>query len=157
MIQRWRRDDSSPQSRPGILLAIGGNTADQVALRTTALAAAKSGKHAVPVYAVHVIEMPWTEAVDAPPDDEALQQADEALEHARMEAEQIGCRLEVEILQARTAGAAIVDEATERNCGLIVLGLPYRELHGSFNMGNTVPYVLGHAGMQVWVVREPGP
>lgn len=156
MIQRWRRDESSSQAKKGILLAVGGNTADQGAVRAVALAT-KGAKPGVPVYAVHVIEMPWTEAVDEPPGDPAIRDADQALEHARAEATAIGCSLEVEILQARTAGAAIVDEAAERNCSLIVLGMPNKERHGSFDMGSTIPYVLGHAAMQVWVVREPRP
>ncbi|MGP1675361.1 MAG: universal stress protein, partial [Candidatus Limnocylindrales bacterium] len=50
----------------------------------------------------------------------------------------------------------IVDEATERNVDLLVLGLPYRKrFGGDFVIGRTIPYVLQNAPCAVWVVREP--
>ena len=64
--------------------------------------------------------------------------------------------LEPVLLQARDVGAAIVDEATERDADLLVLGLPYRKrFGGEFAIGRTIPYVLQNAPCAVWVVREP--
>ena len=55
-------------------------------------------------------------------------------------------------------GAALVDEATEREADLLVVGLPYRKrFGGEFAIGRTIPYVLKHAPCEVWVVREPIP
>ena len=65
-------------------------------------------------------------------------------------------RLEPVLLQARDVGAAIVDEATERDADLLVIGLPFRKrFGGDFAIGRTIPYVLQNAPCAVWVVREP--
>jgi nucleotide-binding universal stress UspA family protein len=67
-------------------------------------------------------------------------------------------RLEAVLLQARDVGAALVDETTERDADLLVLGLPYRKrFGGDFAIGRTIPYVLKNAPCTVWVVREPIP
>jgi nucleotide-binding universal stress UspA family protein len=55
-------------------------------------------------------------------------------------------------------GAALVDEATEQEADMLILGLPYRKrFGGDFAIGRTVPYVLKNAPCAVWVVREPIP
>ncbi len=59
-------------------------------------------------------------------------------------------------MQARDAGPGIVDEAKDRDCSLIIMGLVPRYRFGRFDMGRTVPYVLEHAGCRVFVVREQG-
>ena len=64
--------------------------------------------------------------------------------------------MEPVLLQARDVGAAIVDEATERDADLLVVGLPYRtRFGGDFAIGRTIPYILQNAPCTVWVVREP--
>ena len=64
--------------------------------------------------------------------------------------------MEPVLLQARDVGAAIVDEAVERDADLIVLGVPFRtRFGGDFAIGRTIPYVLQNAPCTVWVVREP--
>jgi nucleotide-binding universal stress UspA family protein len=67
-------------------------------------------------------------------------------------------RLTPVLLQARDVGAALVDEASERNADLLVVGMPYRKrFGGEFAIGRTIPYVLKNAPCAVWVVREPIP
>jgi nucleotide-binding universal stress UspA family protein len=62
------------------------------------------------------------------------------------------------LLQARDVGAALVDEASERDADLLVVGLPFRKrFGGEFAVGRTIPYVLKNAPCAVWVVREPIP
>ena len=56
--------------------------------------------------------------------------------------------------EARSAGVAIVEEATERQVNLIMMPVRYRSRLGEFNMGKTVPYVLKNAPCPVWVYRE---
>ena len=64
--------------------------------------------------------------------------------------------LEPVLLQARDVGAAIVDEAVERQADLLVVGLPYRKrFGGEFAIGRTIPYILQNAPCAVWVVRDP--
>jgi nucleotide-binding universal stress UspA family protein len=86
------------------------------------------------------------------------EEAQQILDHAEVTAEALKSRLEPVLLQAREVGAALVDEATEREADLLVVGLPYRKrFGGDFVIGRTIPYVLQHAPCEVWVVREPIP
>jgi len=66
-------------------------------------------------------------------------------------------RVATEILQARAAGAAIVDEAIDRHADAIVLAAVVRKVHGRMTLGDTVDYVLRHAPCEVILVREPLP
>ncbi len=80
------------------------------------------------------------------------------LDMAENQAEHAGRQIESVLLQARDVGAAIVDEAVERDADLLVLGLPYRKrFGGDFAIGRTVPYVLKNAPCAVWVARAPMP
>ena len=106
---------------------------------------------------VHVVEVGFSLPLDA----DIASRSDEAqqiLDHAELQAEQRKMRLEPVLLQAREVGAALVDEAMEREADLLVVGLPYRKrFGGDFAIGRTIPYVLKHAPCEVWVVREPIP
>lgn len=64
-------------------------------------------------------------------------------------------RLTTDLLQARSAGAAIVDEAIERNADAIVLATTTRTKHGKASLGETAAYVLKNAPCEVIVVRLP--
>jgi nucleotide-binding universal stress UspA family protein len=80
------------------------------------------------------------------------------LDYAEEIAEEAKVHLEPVLLQARDVGPALVDEASERNADLLLLGLPYRKrFGGDFAIGRTIPYVLKNAPCAVWVVREPIP
>lgn len=60
-----------------------------------------------------------------------------------------------EILQARAAGAAIVDEAIERHANAIAMSAALRIVHGRATIGDTSDYVLKNAPCEVILVREP--
>ena len=62
-----------------------------------------------------------------------------------------------EVVQARQAGPAIVQEAAERGAKLVVLGEPYKRQLGSFTLGDNVLYILKHATCPVILWREPIP
>ena len=62
-----------------------------------------------------------------------------------------------ELLQARSAGAAIVDEAIERNADAIVMAACNRKICGRTTLGDTVEYVLKNAPCEVVVVRQGEP
>ena len=47
-----------------------------------------------------------------------------------------------------------VQEAVDKSVDAIVLGLPYREVYGSFSMGETAPYVLRNAPCKVILWRS---
>lgn len=62
-----------------------------------------------------------------------------------------------ELLQARSAGAAIVDEAVDRGAELIMLGAKLQRRYGQLTIGETVDYVLRNAPCEVIVVRQKIP
>jgi nucleotide-binding universal stress UspA family protein len=136
------------------ILALAGATTDDRIVRL----AVELGKPAhAELVGVHVVEVGWSMPLDAEiaARSEAAQQI---LDQAELQAETLKGRLEPVLLQAREVGAALVDEATERQADLLVVGLPYRKrFGGDFAMGRTSPYVLQHAPCEVWVVREPIP
>jgi nucleotide-binding universal stress UspA family protein len=139
--------------RRAILALAGGSSDDRIVRLAVELGRASHGE----LVGVHVVEIGWSMPLDA---DVAArsEEAQQILDHAELQAEQLKSRLEPVLLQAREVGAALVDEATERGADLLVVGLPYRKrFGGDFAIGRTIPYVLKHAPCEVWVVREPIP
>lgn len=59
-----------------------------------------------------------------------------------------------ELLQARSAGAAIVDEAVETGATAILMSCRLRKKHGRVTTGETLDYVLRHAPCEVVVIRQ---
>jgi len=105
--------------------------------------------------AVYVVEIDWTLPLDADIAGRS-EEVQRVLDEAEAAAETAKVTLEPVLLQARDVGAALVDEATEREADLLILGLPYRKrFGGDFAIGRTIPYVLKNAPCSVWVVRDP--
>ena len=117
---------------------------------------AKSEKNSR-VYAVYVVEVERRLSVDA-----EMPEVSEEGERSMAEAEEMARRsklkCEGDILQARDAGHAIVDQAVERGVHAIVLGVARggRESN-ALDLGKTAEYVLRHAPCEVIVVREGAP
>ncbi len=139
--------------RRAILALAGGPVDDRIVRLAADLGRASHAE----LVGVHVVEVGFSMPLDA----DIASRSDEAqkiLDHAELEAEKRKSRLEPVLLQAREVGAALVDEATEREADLLVVGLPYRmRFGGDFAIGRTIPYVLKHAPCEVWVVRQPIP
>jgi nucleotide-binding universal stress UspA family protein len=136
-----------------ILVPSDGSIASYEAL-AQAITVAKRNKGHVTV--VHVIEVKRTLPLDAEMIEEA-QRGEEILTEAERLAEEMDFTIEGELLQAREAGHAIVDEAMERRVDAIVLGTEYKRPLGEFQLSRTTQYVLKHAPCQVWVFRMPAP
>ncbi len=135
-----------------ILVPVNGEKADNEAVKL-ACNLAKKGK--AKVYVLHVIEVERSLPVEA--NIEAQQrQAEEVIEHAeRVAEEEADYQVETELLQAREAGPAIVDESVKRDIDLLVMGFSHKKRFGQFSFGDTLPYVLRTAPCRVLVVREP--
>lgn len=65
--------------------------------------------------------------------------------------------INTELLQARSAGAAIVDEAIESEADAIMLSCSIRKKHGRPIIGDTIEYVLRTAPCEVIVIRQALP
>lgn len=136
-----------------ILVPVKGSPCDQAAVRL-ACQIAKQGK--AKVLAIHVIEIQRNLPLNAE-NDVQIQQGEAVLEHTEQIAHAAKGVIETELLQARVAGAALIDEATERNVDLIVMGVPYRKPLNEFVLGATTQYLLKNAACPVWFCREAMP
>lgn len=105
------------------------------------------------VYAVHVIEVNRSLPLNAELENEA-RRGEQLIRRAEEVAGELGFQVHGQLLQAREAGQAIVDEARDRNVDAIIMGVGYKRLIGSFQVGRTADYVLKNAACQVWVVRQ---
>jgi nucleotide-binding universal stress UspA family protein len=144
-------DTHTPAFRRAVV-AVNGGSSDARIVRLVAEAARASKSE---VIAVHVVEIDWTLPLDADIAGRS-EEVQRVLDSAETVAEDSKVRLEPVLLQARDVGAAIVDEAVERDADLLVLGVPFRtRFGGEFAIGRTIPYVLQNAPCTVWVVREP--
>ena len=138
-------------NRPrAILVPVDGSHAS---LQAVALACEYGRKHKSKLYAVHVIEVKRTLPLDAEIEAEETQ-GDDILSQAERVAKDSGYSIEGEILHAREAGPAIVDDAIERGVQLIVMGMAYPQRFGEFELGRVVQYVLRSAPCEVWVCRH---
>jgi nucleotide-binding universal stress UspA family protein len=85
---------------------------------------------------------------------EAMAEGARLLDGAVGQMQHLGCKVKVQLLQARAAGVALLDEANALKADLIILGLPYRTRFGSYQLGQTSNYILNHANCRVWLVRS---
>jgi len=142
---------ASPRSFKRVLVPVGGNEADEVAIEFACDAARRSGAQ---VYVIYVIEVQRSLRLDAELVPEG-QRGEDILARAEETGRVLHYTVETELLQSREVGPAIVDEAINRGADLIVMGLPYKRRFGEFTIGNTVPYVLKNAPSPVWIFRTP--
>ena len=134
------------------VLALSGSPTDATIVR---LAAELARATKAELIGVHVVEVDWTLPLDADIAGRS-EEAQRVLDMAEGVADTVKATLEPVLLQARDVGAALVDEAAERDADLLVCGLPYkRRFGGDFAIGRTIPYIFKNAPCAVWVVREP--
>src|SRR5713226_8670555 len=128
MVNFWRRakeETETSKAAPGvggtgdIAVIVDGKKLDNELVRLACLMAKRAKRK---VHLVHIIEVPRTLPLKAVLTKES-ENADKLLTEALMIAEDAGCEAVAEVVQARDAGPAIVDEARDHACALIMLGL----------------------------------
>lgn len=121
-----------------ILVPVSGKDTDHETVRLACRLAKKDkGK----VLAVSVVAIKRTLPIDAEIESE-IKKAEEILDRAENAAVEENYEIETDVLQAREAGPAIIDEALERKVSLILMGIAHKQRFGQFSLGNVVPYVL---------------
>ena len=135
-----------------ILVPVVGTEADVRAMELANKLLAKKNKGIV--CAVHIISIERALPLDAEVESE-ISKAEDILNHIESIAGEQGCKIETDLLQAREAGPAIVDEAIEREVDLILIGVTYKSRFGEFSLGDVVPYVLKNAPCRVIVYHQP--
>lgn len=132
-----------------ILAAVSQSSASMEAV-LVACRMAKQRKAKVVV--LNVIEVLRSLPLNAEMDVEA-RKGEQLLRRAEQAASEFGIQVMTALVQAREAGPAIVEEASDRQVDAIVLGLGYKRVVGSFAIGRTADYVLKHANARVLLVR----
>jgi len=133
-----------------ILVPAKGTPDDDDAVR---LACIIARKNKAKITVIYVIEVQRTLPLEAEIPTE-VEKGELALDRAELIAAEADYQVSTDLLQARMAGPAIVDEARDIGAGLIILGIPYRTHLGEFYLGSTTTYVLKNAPCRVWVCRE---
>jgi len=134
-----------------ILVPVTGTPADEEAIR---LACGLAKKNKGKIWAVYVITVKRSLPIDAEIESE-IRKGEDILDHIETIAEEQGCEIETDLLQARDAAPSIVDEAAERGVNLILMGVSYKTRFGQFTMGEVVPYVLKNAPCRVILYHQP--
>jgi nucleotide-binding universal stress UspA family protein len=133
-----------------ILVPVTGTEVDNEAMR---LACRLGKKDKAKIWVVYVITIKRSLPLEAEIESE-MKKAEEILNHAESIAGEEDYEAETDVLQAREAGSAIVDEAVERGVDLILMGIPYKRRFGQFSLGTVVPYVLSNAPCRIILYRE---
>lgn len=133
-----------------VLVPVCGVKADESAL---ALACDMIRPVKGKVYVLYVIEVRRSLPLDADVEAENAR-GEDVLQRMEKLGEKLHVDLEAEILRARDAGPAVVQEAVDRQVQAIVIGAPYRWHHGVFSLGHTAPYILRNAPCPVLLWRQ---
>ena len=135
-----------------ILVPVIGTEADGEAIKLACRLAKKTkGK----IRAVYVITIKRNLPLDAEIESE-IKKAEGILDRIERVAEEEDLEIDTDLLQAREAAPAIVDEAVEQGADVILMGVTYKTHFGQFSLGNVVPYVLKNAPCRVIIYRQPG-
>ncbi|GAI42626.1 unnamed protein product [marine sediment metagenome] len=163
----WEGWEKLRMTLRNILVPVDGSDASMEAV---SLACTTAKRNKGKVYVVYVIEVHRSLPLDADlkPD---VMKGEEVLDRAERCAEEVDFQAEGELLQARDAAHAIVDEAIERGVDGIILGVGYKRplaegaglawprggkpapLPGEFRLGRVSQYVLENAPCEVWLIR----
>ena len=153
----WGRKDQSARTGDGVtefkslLVPVDGSAAS---LRAVEFACSLARRNKGRVHVVHVIEVRRSLPLDAELVEDAAR-GEQILDDAEQTAKRQGLEIEGDLLQARDAGHAIVDEASERAVDAIIMGVPNRRPFGDFEMGKVSAHVLKTAKCEVVVLRMP--
>ncbi len=135
-----------------ILVPVIGTKADEEAIR---LGCKLARKNKAKIWVVYVVTIKRSLPLDAEIESE-IRQAEDVLDHMESIAEEEDYEVETDLLQARDAGPAIVDEAVERGISLILMGVAYKTQFGQFSLGSVAPYILKNAPCRVILYHQPG-
>lgn len=132
-----------------VLLPVHGDDPDQDSLQLACkLTKDSKGK----VYVLYVIEVSRQLPLDADISSETAR-GEQVLRQMEKLGKKYQGDIEAEILQARDAGPAVVQEAVQREVDAIVVGLHYKRRYGAFSLGKTIPYILKNSPCPVLLWR----
>lgn len=147
------RNKSKGNGLSALLAVVDGQSSDDGAIELAFnLLDHQNGR----LYILYVIEVSRQLPVDAEIPEETAK-GEEILQRYQERASEYKFETQAEILQSRRTGLAVVQEAVDRGVDAIVLGAPYKYVHGSFSPGDTAAYVLKNAPCRVVLSRDVVP
>lgn len=145
----------NPDTPIRILVPIAGNDLDDRLISYANKLAQKKHSYITLIYVVEVDQALRLDA-DLPSDvghgENVLHRAQEAI-CVGLDAKT--CAVKADLLQARLAGPAIVDEAVMQQSDAIIMSAMVTKRLGKRTVGDTVDYVLKNAPCEVMVLRAP--
>lgn len=142
---------AGPDAVRSILVVVDGSEGSNYALN---VACETAMRLKASLFGLHVIEVPRALPVDAELT-AYLERGEEVMNTAEKTAAKFNLKLEGNIVQARHAGTAVVDEAAALNVDAVVIGLAYHRSYGRYEVGQMALSVLQNAAAQVWIIRYP--
>lgn len=137
-----------------LVVPVNGQRSDERAIR---VAAHIADRKSIELTLIHVVEVAQQLPLDAelPAEverGEAILRSAEAFAHSLLTGKTVDVRSE--LLQARTAGTAVVDEAIEQGTDVIIMATRLRSKHGKVGLGETTRYILQTAPCEVMILRQ---
>ena len=86
--------------------------------------------------------------------DAEISKGEAILDRIEKVADDMDYNVETDLLQARDAGPAIIEEAADHDVDLIIMGVEYKRRLGQFSLGDVVPYVLKNASCRVILYQQ---
>jgi nucleotide-binding universal stress UspA family protein len=140
-----------------IIVPVSGSESDDRLLKVVERIARRQNAEVTLIFVVEVMQsLPLDAELPAEVErgEQVLRQAHDEVMHSL---ENKSSKVNTEILQARSAGAAIVDEAIVREADVIMMSCTLQRRHGKLTTGETVEYVLRNAPCEVIVIRQAMP
>jgi nucleotide-binding universal stress UspA family protein len=153
------RNQSPPEAEESarIIVPVSGTEADDRLLKVVERIARRQNAEVTLIYVVEVVQSLPLDA-ELPTE---VERGERVLQHAYDDVirnlENKSSKVHTELLQARSAGAAIVDEAIVREADVIVMSCTLQRRHGKVTTGETIDYVLRNAPCEVIVIRQAMP
>ena len=137
-----------------IIIPVSGGPEDD---RAIDLVGELAQRHPTNITLVYVVEVQQAMPLDAELP-EAVARGEEVLARTEQRARQrlptSAELIATDLLQARSAGAAIVDEAIEQNAGLILMATSVTIRYGKPATGDAAAYVIRNAPCDVILIRS---
>lgn len=136
-----------------VIIPVTGGEEDEKIL---ALANELSSHNQMAITLVYVVEVPQALPLDADLPAE-IDRGEIVLARAQQLASNLiatsNQSIVTDLLQSRSAGAAIVDESIERGADAILMATRIRVIHGKQSSGETAAYVIRNAPCDVLILR----
>ncbi len=141
----------APSKSKNVVVVLRGDKIDAELVKL-ACSVSRSSKTNT-ILALYGIEVPRSQKLEEKMPDEEAQGAD-AIQAAKMVANRADVDINAEIVRTRSIAHTIIEEVNQRQCTLLIMGVPYKEKRaGTCSLDDMTEYVLENATCRVWLIR----